>query len=314
LQDEYSKFIIISLRGKKKMKYYPFMQIDAFTDQALGGNPCAVFFDTEDLNDANMLSITREMNLSESAFVRPSSIADFGVRYFTPMGEIPLAGHPTIATVYGLVDSGRLALSGDLTSIQLELKVGPIPIDIFSKEGKIHHIVMSQKKPLFLRIFDPKQVLPVFGLSLDDLYPGTVIQTVSTGTPQLMVCLKNLEALKKINTDSFAYKQLHKVSDWFSSHFFCLEGITAEGRTFARHLSPPPDIFEDPFTGSATGGMAAYLWHYGLIDKPEFIAQQGHWMNRPGQAKVSIIGSRDNITTVKVGGPAVTVLTGTLQL
>ena len=296
------------------MKYYPFMQIDAFTNQALGGNPCAVFFDTEDLDDNTMLAITREMNLSESAFVRPSSIADFGVCYFTPMGEIPLAGHPTIATVYALADSGRLQLSGDLTSIQLELKVGPIPVDIFSKAGKIHRITMSQKKPLFLRQYEPELILPVFGLSKDDLYPGSVIQTISTGTPQLMICVKNLEVLKKINTDSFAYTQLHKAGDWFSSHFFCLQGISAEGSTFARHLSPPPDIFEDPFTGSATGGMAAYLWHYGFIEKPEFIAQQGHWMKRPGQAEVQVIGPPENISTVKVGGPAVTVLTGTLQL
>ena len=112
------------------MNHYPFMQVDAFTEKALGGNPCAVFFNTENLDDATMLAITREMNLSESAFVRPSSIADFGVRYFTPMGEIPLAGHPTIATTFALVESGMLALEGDKTSIKLELKVGPIPVMI----------------------------------------------------------------------------------------------------------------------------------------------------------------------------------------
>jgi trans-2,3-dihydro-3-hydroxyanthranilate isomerase len=225
------------------MKFYPFMQVDAFTEQALGGNPCAVFFNSGDLDDASMLAITREMNLSESAFVRESSIADFGVRYFTPIGEIPLAGHPTIATTYALVDSGRLSLVGDLTSIQLELKVGPIPVDIVSKFGKVLHITMSQKKPQFLNQYSPNEVLPVFGLTVDDLMPATVIQTVSTGTPQLMVCVKNQDVLRKINTNRQAYIQLHKESDWFSIHFFCLEGITAEGRTFARHLSPPPDIF-----------------------------------------------------------------------
>ena len=71
---------------------------------------------------------------------------------------------------------------------------------------------------------------------------------------------------------------------------------------------------EDPFTGSATGGMAAYLWHYGLIEKPTFIAEQGHWMNRPGQAQVEVIGTRDDIQTVKVGGPAVTVIKGELSI
>ncbi|PKO13090.1 MAG: PhzF family phenazine biosynthesis protein [Chloroflexi bacterium HGW-Chloroflexi-10] len=296
------------------MKTYPFMQVDAFTTRALGGNPCAVFFNTEDLDDTVMLAITREMNLSESAFVRPSQIADFGVRYFTPMGEIPLAGHPTIATVYALVFSGRLALQGESTRIQLELKVGPIPVEITAKDGKVQHITMNQKKPQFQTVFDPADVLPVFGLTEEDILPGFPIQTISTGTPQLMICVKNLDALKKMNTNSQAYSALHSRSDWFSTHIFCLGGITPAGQTFARHLSPPPDIFEDPFTGSATGGMAAYLWHYGLLKEPTFTAEQGHWMARPGQAAVEVVGLRENIETVRVGGPAVTVLTGSLHL
>jgi trans-2,3-dihydro-3-hydroxyanthranilate isomerase len=296
------------------MRKYPFMQVDAFTEKALGGNPCAVFFDTDDLDDQTMLAITREMNLSESSFVRSSKVSDFGVRYFTPMGEIPLAGHPTIATTYALVDSGRLRLSGDITLIHLELQVGPIPVEVQSHHGQVNNIIMSQKKPLFLRVYEPEELLHVFGLSKVDLMTGVPIQTVSTGTPQLMVCVKNLDVLKKLNPNSKAYQELHQNSDWFSSHFFCLGGISPEGKTFARHLSPPPDIFKDPFTGSATGGMAAYLWHYGLLDEPVFIAEQGHWMHRPGQAKVEVVGPRDDIKTVKVGGPAVTVLTGMLHL
>lgn len=296
------------------MKKYPFMQVDAFTDVALSGNPCAIFFDTQDMDDQTMLAITREMNLSESSFVRSSDIADFGVRYFTPMGEIPLAGHPTIATTHALIESGRLSLSGDKTRITLELQVGPIPVEIEAKHGKVMNITMSQKKPQFLRIYDPEVILPVFGLETDDLLPDTPIQTVSTGTPQLMVCVKSLDVLKRLNTDSKAYQELFTKSDWFSSHFFCLEGFTSQGKTFARHLSPPPDIFEDPFTGSATGGMAAYLWHYGLLDEPRFIAEQGNWMNRPGRATVEVVGPREDIQTVKIGGPAVTVLRGELEI
>ena len=296
------------------MRKYPFMQVDAFTEKALGGNPCAVFFDTDDLDDQTMLAITREMNLSESSFVRSSKVSDFGVRYFTPMGEIPLAGHPTIATTYALVDSGRLRLSGDITHIHLELQVGPIPVEIQSHNAQVKNIIMSQKKPQFLRVYEPETILPVFGLSKADLMPGVPVQTVSTGTPQLMVCVKNLDVLKKLNPNSKAYQELHQNSDWFSSHFFCLGGISTTGKTFARHLSPPPDIFEDPFTGSATGGMAAHLWHYGLLDEPVFIAEQGHWMHRPGQAKVEVVGPRDDIKTVKVGGSAITVLTGMLHL
>ena len=73
-------------------------------------------------------------------------------------------------------------------------------------------------------------------------------------------------------------------------------------QTFARHFGTPPDLMEDPFTGSATGGMAAYLWRYNLIAEPAFIAEQGHWMNRPGQGTAEVIGPPDDIQTVKVGG------------
>lgn len=296
------------------MPTYPFMQVDAFTTQPLGGNPCAVLFDTDDLDERTMLAIAREMNLSETAFVRRSSQADFAVRYFTPAEEIPLAGHPTIATACALVESGRLALTSEHTTLTLELKVGPLPVDIYAAGGKIQRIVMTQKPPLFLRTYTPQEILPIFGLQSEDLLPGAVIQTVSTGTPQLMVPLRSLEALHRARLDPAAYQELRQRADFFSPHLFCLQGITPQGRTFARHFGVPPDTPEDPFTGSATGGMAAYLWHYGLIDMPVFIAEQGHWMQRPGQASVEVIGTRENILTVRVGGPAVTILKGELIL
>ena len=293
---------------------FPFMQVDAFTDRPLGGNPCAIVFDADDLDDATRLAIARENNLSETAFVVRSDIADFGARYFTPAEEIPLAGHPTIATVFALIDSGRLKLTGDLTTISLELKVGPIRVDVQSVAGVVKRVIMSQIKPLFLATYDPIEIMPVFGLAIDDALPQMPIQTVSTGTPQLMVPVKNLEALRRSRLDVEKYEQLRARADFFSPHLFCVQGVTEAGRTFARHFSPPPDVFEDPFTGSATGGMGAYLWHYGLIDEPTFIAEQGHWLQRPGQATVEVVGPRDDIETVRVGGGAVVVIRGELMV
>lgn len=296
------------------MPTFPFMQVDAFTDRPLAGNPCAVVFEADSLSEETMLAIAREMNLSETAFVVRSTVADFGARYFTPAEEIPLAGHPTIATVFALIETGRLVLKSDHTTITLELRVGPIRVDIESPQGKVKRIIMSQKKPQFLTMYDPAQVLPIFGLISDDALPNASIQTVSTGTPQLMIPLRNLETLRRAQMDIAAYNEFRARSDFFSPHLFCLSGVTETGQTFARHFGTPPDTLEDPFTGSAAGGMAAYLWHHGLIEHPKFIAEQGHWMNRPGQATVEIVGPRDNIETVKVGGSAVTVLRGELVL
>ena len=295
------------------MPVYPFMQVDAFTDHPLGGNPCAILFEADDLTDETMQAIAREMNLSETAFVRRSQAADFGVRYFTPAEEIPLAGHPTIATTFALVDSGRLALTGDHTKITLELQVGPIPVEIEARDGVIQHIVMTQKKPQFLATYPPEEILPVFGLSPDEALPYP-IQTVSTGTPQLMIPVRGLESLQKIQINLAAYQALRARGDFFSPHLFCLQGVTEAGQTFARHFGVPPDTLEDPFTGSATGGMAAYLWRYNLIDAPQFRAEQGHWLGRPGQATVEVIGPRDDIAAVKVGGGAATIVRGELVL
>ena len=84
------------------------LQVDAFTRVPLQGNPCAVILEAEGLSDRTMQAVALEMNLSETSFVVGSEVADFGVRYFTPAEEIPLAGHPTIATVHALVEWGRL--------------------------------------------------------------------------------------------------------------------------------------------------------------------------------------------------------------
>lgn len=295
------------------MPVYPLYQVDAFTTTPLGGNPCAVLFDCDDLSEATMQAIAREMNLSETAFVWKKPDGHFRARYFTPAEEIPLAGHPTIATVYALVDSGRLTLPGDYLEIPLELRDGPINVEIFASNGKVDRIVMLQRKPQFLSAYQAADVMPAFGLSESDLLPGAPIQTVSTGTPQLMIPLKSHASLRKSILNQEKYIALRQSGDFFSPHLFCLQGVEG-GATFARHFGVPPDTMEDPFTGSATGGMAAYLWHHGLIETPAFIAEQGHWMSRPGQASVEVVGPREEIETVKVGGCAITVLRGELTI
>jgi trans-2,3-dihydro-3-hydroxyanthranilate isomerase len=297
------------------MRKFPFFWVDAFTDVALGGNPCAVVLDADKLDDAQMLLIAKEMNLSETAFVMSSKKGDFRAKYFTPEREIPLAGHPTIATVGALIDSGRIRLEeGKNNSIMLELTAGLIRVDLARNGQGRPHIVMSQKKPEFLAEYDRKLVLPMLGLSAEDAMDGVPIQTVSTGTPMLMVPVRDLNAVKKAELDVRAWKNFRDKGDFFSPHVFCTQGFTPAGGTFARHLGMPPDTLEDPFTGSATGCMAALLWKYRRIPKPTFIAEQGHFMGRPGQADVEVVGPPDEIETVRVAGRAVVLVRGMLEI
>ncbi|HMQ31799.1 MAG TPA: PhzF family phenazine biosynthesis protein [Chloroflexaceae bacterium] len=296
------------------MPAFPYRLVDAFTDRPLGGNPCAVIFDADPLDAATMQALAREMNLSETAFVRRSGVADVGARYFTPAEEIPLAGHPTIATIFALVDAGRIRLDGEETRVTLELPAGVVEVAIHARHGMVGPIVMSQLAPRFLAVYDPAEVLPAFGLAPEDTLPGAPVQTVSTGTPQLMIALRDHAALRRARVDPAAYAALRARGDFFSPHLFCLGGATPAGRTFARHFGLPPDSPEDPFTGSATGGMAAYLWRHGLIDTPTWVAEQGHWMGRPGQGTVEVVGPPDAISTVRVGGGAAVVVRGELTL
>jgi trans-2,3-dihydro-3-hydroxyanthranilate isomerase len=173
---------------------------------------------------------------------------------------------------------------------------------------------MHQLSPRFGAIYSPAEVMPVFGLTVADALPDVPIQTVSTGTPQLMIPLRNMKGLRSVQVDVSRYAELRNAGDFFSPHLFCLAGATPDGQTFARHFGLPPDTSEDPFTGSATGGMAAYCWRYGLLDEPQFVAQQGHWMGRPGQAEVTITGPRTSIHGVSVSGTGVVVIRGTLTL
>jgi trans-2,3-dihydro-3-hydroxyanthranilate isomerase len=296
------------------MTNLPIVQIDAFTTTPYGGNPCAVVFDADDLSEAAMQAIALEMNLSETAFVMASDKADVRARYFTPASEIPLAGHPTIATIYALIAEGRLSIPDTPFTLQLELQAGVIPVEVSLSDSGGTLITMSQKRPEFLRSHDPAEVLPAFGLSKDDLLGGYPIMTVSTGTPQLMIPLASMDDLRRARPNVELYESLLASGDFFSPHLFVLEGVTERGGTFARHFGLPPDTFEDPFTGSATGGMAAYLWRHGLLQSPTFVAEQGHWMGRPGEAFVEVVGGREAIETVKVGGHAVMIMRGEISV
>ncbi len=293
---------------------YPFMQVDAFTRTRLAGNPCAIVFDADDLDDATLLAIAREMNLAETSFVLTPRRSDVRARYFTLADEIPLAGHPTVATLHALVETGRLAVPGGATTVSLEIGAGVIPVEVVAEGGPATRVTMSQMKPQFLAVLDTPTVLATIGLEEADLVAGVPLQIVSTGTPQLMVPATGLDALRRARPDIVALAGLKRAHDLSSVHLFCRQGATVSGDTFARDFDAPPEILEDPFTGSATGGMAAYLWHYGLIDTPRFTAQQGHWLDRPGDAFVEIVGPRDDIETVKVGGHAVTVMRGELTI
>lgn len=283
--------------------------VDAFTSTPLQGNACAVVLDARGLDDATMQAIARETNLSETSFVFPGEgEADFVVRYWTPVGEIPLAGHPTIATAHALRESGALAPGQDV--VRLKMPAALIPVTI--RAGEPVTYAMSQPPPVFLNLVPRADMAAALNLHDDDLLEDVEPRTVSTGTPQLMIALASRDALDRARPDRDAlYRRADR--DWFSVHVFARGGDGVA--LVARHFADFGDVLEDPFTGSATGGMAAYCARYGVVRERAYDVMQGMHVNRPGRAQVEVGGTPPlDIGRITVAGAAVTVLRGTMTL
>lgn len=287
---------------------FDFDWVDAFASEAFGGNGCAVVHGGAVLSDEVCMAYVRETSLVECTFTGPSEVADVRVKYYLASREIPFAGHPTLATVAALVHRGK-AGEGRMS---LETGAGIVEIDI---AGDL--ITMTQVAPTFGPEI-PREIVAAVG----SIVPKDIIappQLVSTGLPFCITLLKDRASLERVSLNSKALNDYfahigQETTDTLEPYWITLEGASAGGDTFARLLLAPPSPPEDPFTGSATGAAASYLWSRGLIDKPVYVAEQGHGMGRPGQAQVEVLGPPDGITGVRVGGRGVVVMSGTAFL
>jgi PhzF family phenazine biosynthesis protein len=284
--------------------------VDAFTDRPFGGNGCTVVHDAAHLDDVTCMALVRETSLVECTFLGPSDIADLRVRHFLASREIPFAGHPTVASVIAAYAAGSIA-PGDLT---LETAAGLIPVHL-SADGT--RVTMRQNAPKFGPVVDISLAAAAIGLREADIIAPP--QLVSTGLPFIIVPLCDRVALGCARLNAGALALMNDSlgadgTDVMEPFLTTLGGYTNAGDTFSRLLLLPPSPPEDPFTGSATGAMASYLWHHGLINSPEFSAEQGHMLGRPGTADVRVIGSRDAIKGVEVSGQGHILMSATLHL
>ncbi|MCV6584624.1 MAG: PhzF family phenazine biosynthesis protein [Marinibacterium sp.] len=286
------------------MTAYPFDWVDAFTDRPFGGNGCAVVHGGAELGSDTCMAFTRETSLVECTFTGPSDVADIRVRYFLARQEIPFAGHPTLATVAALRSRGLF--SGD--ALTLETGAGIIPVRL---DGDL--IEMTQVAPQFGPEIAPDLVAAAVGLAPDDIIAPP--QIVSTGLPFVITLLRDRDALRAARIDPDAMARLRAAlpdahAAVMEPFLVTLGGATGQGATFSRLLLAPPDPPEDPFTGSATGAMASYLWSRGLLEQRSFLAEQGHDMGRPGQARVRALGPLDALQGVHVAGQATIIMRG----
>ena len=298
---------------------FKFAHIDVFTSQPLLGNPLDVFLDARGLSDAEMLAITRETFLSEATFVIPRDAAveaerGVRVRIFTPDGEVPFAGHPTLGTAM-VLRNRRLAArpSASLSEIALDLNVGKVPVR-FMTDGSGHVFgEMQQVPPVFSTVHDKATVARLHKLSVDDIEDFGPIQTVSTGMPFAVVPLKRLSTLQALSFDADSLNAYYaKQPPNFGFYYVTKDTGDADVAFRARCVWPGG---EDAATGSAAGCAISWLVRCGAAtaDQPHKI-RQGVEMHRTSDILVRASQDGDRIYNVRVGGYALQTMQGELDL
>jgi len=313
------------------MPKYHFYQVDVFTNQAFGGNPLAVFPDGEGLSSSQMQTIAQEMNLSETTFVLPAndSEADFRVRIFTPARELPFAGHPVVGTHWLLAKLGRVALEEPITTVKFELGVGVRAAQLHVDSGSVTKVVMDHQEPEFFDIAteeQTKRLAKSLGLRaeaiLETRWP---VQVVSTGSPQLFVPVRSLGEIQSLHPGKQDASALNGVLDELDPveedvHSVMVLSLQTESETsdvHTRMFAPKLGIPEDPATGSASGGLGAYLIEHRLIDATPptttITSEQGIEAGRPSIITIEVDGVPGDISMVRVGGEVVLLMEGVIE-
>ncbi|HUS99166.1 MAG TPA: PhzF family phenazine biosynthesis protein [Candidatus Thermoplasmatota archaeon] len=276
------------------------LKVNAFTESLQGGNPAGVVFDAPYLRDEQMKQISKELVVSETAFVFPSTVADFKVRFFSPIVEVDLCGHATIATFFTMASQGKV-LPNKKNLVTQETKAGILPITIFyDDDAKVDRIMMTQKKPIYknihINISQIADSLNVDVKAIDDSMPE---QIVSTGLFTLPICIKTYDDLKSIQPDFENVKKMCQLIGIGSFHVFTFETIEPNSMYHARNFAPVYGINEDPVTGTANGAVSSYLVKHKIIKDKSIICEQGDIIGRPGRVFVEIHND-----VVTVGGKA----------
>lgn len=296
------------------MTAYHYCTADVFTERRFGGNPLAVVLDARGLDDARMLTIAREFGYSETTFVLPPEDARHTahVRIFTPGGELPFAGHPTVGTAFVLAHTGHLAPG--CTDVVFEEGVGAVPVRIdYAEDGRPACCTLTAaRRPEAEGAIDDRAALA----AMLGVRPDAVIgsgEAWSCGVPFLVVPLAGVDDVSTVRLDLDRWQQL--LSGFVTQKVYVVgraDTSTWRVRMFAPSLGVP----EDPATGSAAASFAGWLAQH--ADTADGVHRwrilQGQEMGRPSDIRLAYRRSAGQADAVQVGGAAVPVMRGTLEI
>lgn len=311
---------------------YRFYTLDVFTDRTFGGNPLAVIPDARGLNDEEMQALTREFNLSETVFVFPPDdpAHTARARIFTPGRELAFAGHPTIGTALLLAMARVVPLTDRETQVILEEGIGPVPVVVSLEQGAPRTACLVVSPPELRRdgpdVPDASALAQMLGLEADDVVTRAPLAPAagSCGTPFLLVPLRSRDAVSRSRLQREAFDRT-LAGAWAREVFvFDASAVESGDAIRARMFAPDLGIGEDPATGSAAAVLAGYLAAAALASGSEPVqrtergfawrVEQGVEMGRPSELELSAEVSGGALRAVSVGGRAVLVSEGTIQL
>ena len=290
-----------------KMKKMCFSLVDVFSSVRYSGNPLAVFINVGNLDPAQMQAIAREINFSETTFVRslwPNPHHGYDVRIFSPTEELPFAGHPTLGTAFVIREQLRSQGQDLANRLILNLAVGAISVEVSADDV----FWMKQNAATIGPVLDySMKVAAALDLDLSDIHETWPIREVSTGLPFLMVPLRGLSALGRSRMVSDRFLALMAQTTAKGLFMFCEETRDSAHQFAARMFAPELGIMEDPATGSANGCFAGY---WGALGREvDAIVEQGYEMGRPSQVRIR--GRLENgAIQVSVGGEVVAIAQG----
>ena len=286
-----------------------FYIVDAFTEELFGGNPAGVVLLEKDagLPDDNiMLKIAAELRYSETAFIRPLSDGALQIRYFTPVAEVDFCGHATIGSFAALLKPGVVkrnacysihTLSGEL---KIELSDDFIMMEMPAPKLIKNTFTSSEINELYQSLGIERE--PV-GITLNGANTVNLLpQLISAGFPDIFIPVKNRQTLAAIAPDFKTLSDLSEKHGAGGIHAFTLDSPDAEVIAYTRNFAPLFGIDEEAATGTASGGLAYYLYSHGMaFDGHDSCFLQGETMERPSKIFVSIKASPESVE-IKVGG------------
>jgi PhzF family phenazine biosynthesis protein len=290
------------------MPNIPFKQVDVFSSIRFKGNPVAVVLQAEGLMAEQMQQIANWTNLSETTFVVPvvSPRADYGVRIFTPAGELPFAGHPTLGTAHALMEAG-LVTARDGNLIQ-ECGAGLVNLRVGHEADGTQWISFELPEPSVTALGSTEvaELKAILGVEVVREFTPCLVDVgarwIVAQLPDAESVLSNRPDLRRMTLQDVATGGTGVV---IFGEYPAGSPVRIEVRAFA----PAHGVSEDPVCGSGNGCVAAFIRHTGQTAHfgAEFLASEGVILGRAGLLRLSV-GEQ----SIHVGGAAVTCIDGQL--